>query len=72
LRFVAADVREGVVTNVGYWLMEEEPAQTIALIRDVLGANGSALRAVLPAMLPGKLCAPPLPATHRSSAQGRY
>ena len=52
--------------------MEEEPAQTIALIRDVLGANGSALRAVLPAMLPGKLCAPPLPATHRSSAQGRY
>jgi hypothetical protein len=39
LRFVAADVGEGLVTNAGPWLMEEQPAQAIALIRDVLGAN---------------------------------
>jgi hypothetical protein len=26
-------------TNAGQWLMEEQPAQTIALIRDFLGAN---------------------------------
>jgi hypothetical protein len=55
LRFVAADVREGVVTNVGRWLMEEQPAETIALIRISWARNGWALRPVLPAPLAGKL-----------------
>jgi len=39
MRFVATNVKEGVVTNAGHWLMEEQPAQTIALIRDFLGAK---------------------------------
>jgi pimeloyl-ACP methyl ester carboxylesterase len=26
-------------TNAGHWPMKEQPAQTIALIRDFLGAN---------------------------------
>ena len=39
MRFAAADVKEGVVTNAEHWLMEEQPPQTIALIRDFLGAN---------------------------------
>ncbi len=36
IRFVAVDVKEAVVTNAGHWLMEEQPAQTIALIRNFL------------------------------------
>jgi pimeloyl-ACP methyl ester carboxylesterase len=39
MRFVAVNVKEGVVTNAGHWLMEEQPAQTIALIRDFLAAK---------------------------------
>jgi pimeloyl-ACP methyl ester carboxylesterase len=39
MRFVATNVTEGVVANAGHWLMEEQPAQTIALIRNFLGAN---------------------------------
>jgi pimeloyl-ACP methyl ester carboxylesterase len=39
MRFVAANVRGGVVTNAGHWLMEEQPAQTIALIRDFLNTK---------------------------------
>ena len=36
MRFVATNVKEAVVTNAGHWLMEEQPVQTIALIRDFL------------------------------------
>jgi pimeloyl-ACP methyl ester carboxylesterase len=39
MRFVATNVTEGVVTNAGHWLMEEQPAQTIALIRNFLGTK---------------------------------
>jgi pimeloyl-ACP methyl ester carboxylesterase len=33
LRFVAADVTPAVIANSGHWLMEEQPAATIAAIR---------------------------------------
>jgi pimeloyl-ACP methyl ester carboxylesterase len=36
IRFVAADVTGVVVPNSGHWLMEEQPAATIAIIRDFL------------------------------------
>jgi len=39
MRFVATNVKEAVVTNAGHWLMEEQPAQTIALIKDFLAAK---------------------------------
>lgn len=32
LRFVAADVTSGIVTDSGHWVMEEQPQQTIAAI----------------------------------------
>jgi pimeloyl-ACP methyl ester carboxylesterase len=36
MRFVAADVIEVVIPNSGHWLMEEQPAATIAAIRGFL------------------------------------
>jgi len=39
LRFVAADVRGKAWSQMWALLMEEQPAQTSALIRDFLGAN---------------------------------
>lgn len=36
LRFVAADVTSVVIANSGHWLMEEQPAATIAAIRAFL------------------------------------
>ncbi len=36
LRFVAADVTSAVIPNSGHWLMEEQPAATIAAIRAFL------------------------------------
>jgi pimeloyl-ACP methyl ester carboxylesterase len=36
LRFVAADVTSVVVPNSGHWLMEEQPAATVAAIRNFL------------------------------------
>ena len=36
LRFVSTDVSSAVITNAGHWLMEEQPAQTIAVIRAFL------------------------------------
>jgi pimeloyl-ACP methyl ester carboxylesterase len=36
MRNVAANVREAVVPGAGHWLMEENPAFTVALIRDFL------------------------------------
>ena len=36
MRNVAVNVREAVVPNSGHWLMEENPAYTVALIRDYL------------------------------------
>jgi pimeloyl-ACP methyl ester carboxylesterase len=35
-RFVATNVTGAVVPNSGHWLMEEQPAATIAVIRDFL------------------------------------
>ena len=36
MRFVATNVKAAAVSDAGHWLMEEQPAQTIALIRDFL------------------------------------
>src|SRR6202171_3945681 len=36
MRHVATDVREAVVTGSGHWLMEEQPAETVVLIRNFL------------------------------------
>jgi pimeloyl-ACP methyl ester carboxylesterase len=36
LRFVATNVTGAVVPNSGHWLMEEQPAATVAVIRDFL------------------------------------
>ena len=36
LRFVATDVTGVVIPNSGHWLMEEQPAATIAAIRAFL------------------------------------
>jgi pimeloyl-ACP methyl ester carboxylesterase len=36
LRFVAGDVTELVIANSGHWLMEEQPAATVAAIRAFL------------------------------------
>lgn len=36
MRFAADDVREAVISDAGHWLMEEQPAQTIAAIRSFL------------------------------------
>ncbi len=36
MRFAATDVKEAVVPNAGHWLMEENPADTIKLLKDFL------------------------------------
>ena len=36
LRFVATDVTSAVIPNSGHWLMEEQPAATMAAIRSFL------------------------------------
>jgi len=33
MRHVATNVREVIVAGSGHWLMEERPAETVALIR---------------------------------------
>ena len=37
MRFAASDVKAGVVPDSGHWIMEENPAATIALVRAFLG-----------------------------------
>jgi pimeloyl-ACP methyl ester carboxylesterase len=36
IRFVAADVTGTVIPNSGHWLMEEQPAATVAAVRTFL------------------------------------
>jgi pimeloyl-ACP methyl ester carboxylesterase len=36
MRHVATNVREVIVAGSGHWLMEERPAETVALIRNFL------------------------------------
>jgi len=36
MRIAARDVREGVIPDSGHWIMEENPAATIVLVRDFL------------------------------------
>jgi pimeloyl-ACP methyl ester carboxylesterase len=36
MRFAATNVTSSVIPNSGHWLMEEQPAATIAVIRDFL------------------------------------
>jgi pimeloyl-ACP methyl ester carboxylesterase len=36
MRFAVADVTSVVIPNSGHWLMEEQPAATIAAIREFL------------------------------------
>jgi pimeloyl-ACP methyl ester carboxylesterase len=38
MRNVATNVQEAVITGSGHWLMEERPAETVALIREFLDA----------------------------------
>jgi pimeloyl-ACP methyl ester carboxylesterase len=44
LRFVATDVTSVVIPNSGHWLMEEQPAATIAAIRAFLDKTSSSVR----------------------------
>ena len=39
MRHVATNVREAVVAGSGHWLMEERPAETVALIRNFIDAS---------------------------------
>jgi pimeloyl-ACP methyl ester carboxylesterase len=39
MRFAADDVQEAVVRDSGHWLMEEQPAATVALIRSFLAQS---------------------------------
>jgi pimeloyl-ACP methyl ester carboxylesterase len=45
MRAAATDVTEAVVPDSGHWIMEENPAATVALVRDFLGsaAGGNAI-----------------------------
>ena len=36
MRYAATDVREGVIPDSGHWIMEENPAATIAMVRGFL------------------------------------
>jgi catechol 2,3-dioxygenase-like lactoylglutathione lyase family enzyme len=40
MRHVATNVREAVVAGSGHWLMEERPAESVALIRNFLDISG--------------------------------
>jgi len=42
MRYVATNVQEAVVAGSGHWLMEERPAETVALLRSFLDAASSA------------------------------
>jgi pimeloyl-ACP methyl ester carboxylesterase len=39
MRFAASDVREGIIPDSGHWIMEENPAPTISMVRAFLEAN---------------------------------
>ncbi|GGB57959.1 epoxide hydrolase [Tistrella bauzanensis] len=39
MRFAATDVTEGVVSDAGHWLMEEQPEATVTLVRAFLDAG---------------------------------
>jgi pimeloyl-ACP methyl ester carboxylesterase len=39
IRFAASNVRAGVIPDSGHWIMEENPAATISMIRDFLAAK---------------------------------
>jgi pimeloyl-ACP methyl ester carboxylesterase len=39
MRFAASDVREGVLPDAGHWIMEENPAATIAMVRAFLDSR---------------------------------
>ncbi len=36
IRFVATDVKSGIVPNSGHWVMEENPSATTKLVLDYL------------------------------------
>ena len=36
MRFAAMDVHEAVIPDAGHWLMEEQPAATVAVVRAFL------------------------------------
>ncbi len=39
MRFAASDVTEGVIPDAGHWLMEEQPAATVTMVRGFLDAR---------------------------------
>lgn len=42
MRFAADDVHEAVIADSGHWLMEEQPAATVTVIRDFLASGATA------------------------------
>src|SRR3989475_495564 len=44
MRFAADDVTAAVIPNSGHWLMEEQPAATVAVVRPFLDAHSGAQR----------------------------
>jgi pimeloyl-ACP methyl ester carboxylesterase len=46
MRHVATNVREAVVAGSGHWLMEERPAETVALIRKFLDSSDAGQTAI--------------------------
>jgi pimeloyl-ACP methyl ester carboxylesterase len=39
MRFAASEVTEGVIPDAGHWLMEEQPAATVTMVRGFLDAK---------------------------------
>ncbi len=39
MRFAASDVTEAVIPDAGHWLMEEQPAETVKVVRAFLDAH---------------------------------
>lgn len=42
MRFAATNVREGIIPDAGHWIMEENPAATISMVRAFLDADSQA------------------------------
>ncbi len=44
MRFAASDVQQAIVPDAGHWLMEEQPAATIAIVRVFLDGKAPAAK----------------------------
>ena len=68
MRNVATNVQEAVIAGSGHWLMEERPAETVALIRHFLDASATAQQRLTPAEY--KFPGPGNPGTGSSGVTG--